>query len=346
MATLTRTQIDLLGKVISGSGPHPASENALAFRASNEDALDDLDELERLGLLTRANNRYFLSITGLDASRARNSAAAQHHYFCTHLFGVLRTLYKNEPGQTFSIDQLAKAADFPITRVRRGLSYLTQLPIWSGYNGPLDAIAGITPSEGILRFQDLDEAVASVLRSRNEGYAEPREKQQKFGILDSPTLLTTDLAKPGGILGRAVLYLDLDDFKKINTALTEVAVDKLILPPVHKLLAQSVTHVGSAYGEGGDEFTILLPNVSKGMALQLGREILARISALRFEEAATSTHLTVSIGIAHAAGTEDGLALRERANIAKNHAKEKGKNQLSLWSAEAVLFMKAANLNR
>lgn len=333
MATLTRTQIDLLGKVISGSGPHPASENALAFRASNEGALEDLDVLERLGLLTRANNKYLLSITGLDAVRASNSGAAQLYYFCTHLFGVLRTLYKNAAGQTFNVDQVAKAADFPARRVQRGLSYLTQLPIWSGYNGPLDAIAGITPSEGILRFKDLDEAVASVLRSRNEGYIELREKQQKFGVLDSPTLLTTDLEIPGGIFGRAVLYLDLDDFKKINTALTEVAVDKFILPSVHRLLAECADHLGSAYGEGGDEFTILLPNASEGMAVEVGREVLAKISALRFEGVASATQLTVSIGIAHAPASQDGSALRERANIAKNHAKLNGKNRLSLWGA-------------
>ena len=36
MATLTKKEIRLLSKILSGSGLHPASKDALRFRASNE----------------------------------------------------------------------------------------------------------------------------------------------------------------------------------------------------------------------------------------------------------------------------------------------------------------------
>ena len=159
-----------------------------------------------------------------------------------------------------------------------------------------------------------------------------REKHQKFGILDSPTLLERDLAKACGVLGRAVLYLDLDDFKKINTQLTEVLVDRLILPPLHELLAKCVQGLGSAYAEGGDEFTILLPNSSEEMALKFAQALRNQISALRLDGVDRDIQLTVSIGVAHGAPGEDGQVLRERANLAKKHAKEHGKNRVSLWA--------------
>src|SRR5262249_17216730 len=159
------------------------------------------------------------------------------------------------------------------------------------------------------------------------------------GILDSPTLLETDLKKSCGVLGQAVLYLDLDDFKTINTQLTEVLVDRFILPPVHQLLSKCTQGLGSAYAEGGDEFTIHLPNSSAEMALQFAEALRKQIGALQFEGLNHEIRLTVSIGVAHALPGEDGQVLREQANIGKKHAKERGKNCVSMWTpalAESV----------
>ena len=160
-----------------------------------------------------------------------------------------------------------------------------------------------------------------------------REKQQKFGILDSPKLLAIDLANPCGVLGQAVLYLDLDDFKIINTQLTEVIVDRLILPPVHELLAKCVEGIGYAYAEGGDEFTILLPNASERMALEFAEAIRKQIVALRFAGLNDDIGLTVSIGVAYGSPEQDGQVLRERASFAKKRAKEDGKNRICPWVA-------------
>ena len=171
-----------------------------------------------------------------------------------------------------------------------------------------------------------------------------REKQQKFGILDSPKLLEADLVKPCGVLGQAVLYLDLDDFKKVNTQLTEVLVDRFVLPPVHQLLSKCAHGLGSAYAEGGDEFTILLPNSSAEMALEFAEALRNQLGALRFEGLNHDIQLTGSIGVAHASPGEDGQVLRERANIAKKHAKEQGKNRVSVWTpalGESVAAMRS-----
>ena len=63
-----------------------------------------------------------------------------------------------------------------------------------------------------------------------------REKHQKFGILDAPNLLTKDLSQSAGLLGRVLIYLDVDNFKSVNTRLTERVVDRAILPELHRIV--------------------------------------------------------------------------------------------------------------
>jgi diguanylate cyclase (GGDEF)-like protein len=336
MTIFTKTQTKLLTMIIGGLGSVPASENAALFRADNEQSLDELDALEQMGIVTRENNKYSLSVLTLVDMAPRNTDAHSIVHLSSHLFDVIRRLYKANPGQPLGIEDLARAAEFPQGRVQRALSYLAQAPrLWSTYSGPRDSIGTITPSEGVLRYRDF-EAVVEALRQEKKQVASnsgPREKQQKFGILDSPALLAQDLDRPAGVLGRAVIYLDLDDFKQINTQLTEVVVDRLVLPPLHNLLARCVASFGSAYAEGGDEFTIHLPNASESMAVAFAEALRGEIASLGLSEAASDIQLTASIGVAYARPTEDGQALRERANIAKKHAKETGKNRVSVWSA-------------
>jgi diguanylate cyclase (GGDEF)-like protein len=338
MAILTQKQIQLLARVLSGSGLHSASENALGFRASNEEALDDLDELERQGVLIRKDNKYSLSLVALADLRSRSPEADRIFHLCDHVFNVVRRLYKGSAGQWIPIDKLVEAADVPENQVQRALNYLSQVStLWSGLLlgllGALSQKPAVQPAEGFLRYKTFDEVIEELRVSRKR-IVKPfgnREKQQKFGVLDSPALLKSDLAKQCGILGRAVLYLDLDNFKEINTRLTEVVVDRLILPPTHEVLASCAGGLGSAYAEGGDEFTMLLPNSSEAMALDFARAVHAQISGLRFKDSAGQISLSVSIGVAHGLPGEDGEVLRERANLAKNHAKANGKNCISLW---------------
>jgi diguanylate cyclase (GGDEF)-like protein len=335
MAAFTQKQTWLLAKILSGSGLHPAGEDALRFRASNEDALGDLDELERQRILVRRNNKYSLSILTLTDLRSKNPDADRILHLCAHLFAVVRRLYKKDPGKKFAIDDIVEAAELPSSDVQTGLFYLFQVPIWSIFaSGPLASVTNVQPAEDILRYKDFDGVIREIRaqQKRMHNPIEAREKQQKFGVLESPALLKYDLAKQCGVLGRVVLYLDLDNFKEINTKLTEVVVDQLILPPTHEMLAKCVEGLGTAYGEGGDEFTILLPNSSETMALEFAQAVHAQISGLRFEGLARGIRLSVSIGVAYGLPGGDGQVLRERANLAKNYAKANGKNGISIWA--------------
>src|SRR5258708_22450973 len=87
----------LLIKVLEGG-----EDNILRFRVSNKDSLQDIDELERLGLLVRVDGKYILSLVAIEDLQSKQvTRANQIYYFCDHLLGVLQRLYEREPGSKF-----------------------------------------------------------------------------------------------------------------------------------------------------------------------------------------------------------------------------------------------------
>jgi diguanylate cyclase (GGDEF)-like protein len=159
-----------------------------------------------------------------------------------------------------------------------------------------------------------------------------RQLDQKFGILDGPQMLRQDLEAARSLLGTAVVYLDLDHFKQLNTRFTETLVDKTVLPQFQRLLVQAVAGHGHAYAEGGDEVTLLLENFTEAMAAAFASALAAAVRATKFEIDGQTVALTISAGVAAGSGS-----LPERANVAKRHAKENGRDCVSVWGAKGCL---------
>jgi diguanylate cyclase (GGDEF)-like protein len=334
MLRLTDTQLDLLAQLLGES-----RDTVLRFRADRAEALDDLDALEAKRLLLRIDGRYALSLEALAELRSRGVATAESLcYRCEHLLAALKRLYHRAPGDEVQLGDIAREAELPEAQVQRAMRYLLEAPIWDSAVGPQEALSAITLKECVLRFAGLQDILHGLKEQREHSRVSlqpTRTKDQKFGILDSPALLASDLDQPCGLLGRAVIYLDLDHFKAINTRLTEVVVDRLVLPPVHRVLAACVQGYGHAYAEGGDEFTMWLHNASAAIALGFAEAVRAQIAALRFEGAAASTKVTASFGVAHGAAEDAGAVLHERASVAKRSAKERGRNTVVLWQRES-----------
>jgi|GEM_PF-2669559 len=173
----------------------------------------------------------------------------------------------------------------------------------------------------------LADALNKVLQGEEPVDPDSREKQQKFRILDAPNLLAKDLTRAPGLLGRAVIYLDLDNFKALNSKYTERVVDEAVLPIVHIALRDAAHFVGHAYAEGGDEFIVFLPNASKAMAAAFAEDLRRIISELSFQEPAEAVKVNASLGVAWQA-TADGRDLPGEANHAKLSAKTAGKNRV------------------
>jgi diguanylate cyclase (GGDEF)-like protein len=179
----------------------------------------------------------------------------------------------------------------------------------------------------------IKDAINTIVEKEACDSSNQREKQQKFGILDSPTLFHDDVQRASGEFGRAAIFLDLDDFKKLNTRLTEVKVDELVLPKVHSLLRACTERLGFAYAEGGDEFLIFLPNASQAIAIAVAESVRSALETASItDEHRNPIRVTASVGVAHMGPLDDSHQLKHNANLAKQWAKENGRNRVAFWS--------------
>jgi diguanylate cyclase (GGDEF)-like protein len=165
----------------------------------------------------------------------------------------------------------------------------------------------------------------------------PRDYDEKFHILEAPTLFLPDLAyyrakcafRDAEI---AVAYVDIDDFKSLNTRYTETVIDLKLLPVFMELLEAHTFARGHAYRFGGDEYVLLLPNTSERWAVELLRELSARLTTASFY--GIQATLSVSAGLCHV-DVDCMLTDREvlaKANLAKNFVKANEKGRIAHYS--------------
>ncbi len=129
----------------------------------------------------------------------------------------------------------------------------------------------------------------------------------------------------------AVLYLDVDDFKRINDSLGHAMGDNL-LQSISQRLLTAVRASDTVSRHGGDEFVILLSELaSPGDAAAMASRIL-EILAAPHDIAGNSLHVTVSIGVAiFPHDGEDAETLIANADCALYQAKENGRNCYQLF---------------
>lgn len=162
-----------------------------------------------------------------------------------------------------------------------------------------------------------------------------REYDEKFHILEAPSLFFPDLAyyrarcrlREKSI---AVAYMDIDDFKTFNTRFTETRVDLHVLTPFMEAIEAHVFIHGHAYRFGGDEYVVLLPNMTRGWAIEMLERLQDRLSRANYKGIDEAP--TVSIGVCMV-DPECWLTDREVlecANAGKARAKEQGKGSIAV----------------
>lgn len=132
--------------------------------------------------------------------------------------------------------------------------------------------------------------------------------------------------------GAAMLWLDLDGFKSVNDQLGHAAGDAL-LQQVAQRLKGRVRDSDTVARMGGDEFAVIMPDVTDpDTALLVAHELAASLHDV-FELPQGSIHISGSVGIAlypkHAITLE---TLTQYADTAMYSAKRAGKNQVKVWS--------------
>jgi diguanylate cyclase (GGDEF)-like protein/PAS domain S-box-containing protein len=132
----------------------------------------------------------------------------------------------------------------------------------------------------------------------------------------------------------AIIYLDMDRFKRINDSLGHHAGDELLVQLARRLEA-CVRPSDTIARLGGDEFTILLEDVSsESDAVRVAQRIHEQTS-VPFEVVGTKIFSTVSLGIAfNSAEYERPDEILRDADTAMYRAKENGRSRHELFSAE------------
>lgn len=154
----------------------------------------------------------------------------------------------------------------------------------------------------------------------------------------------------------AVLFMDLDGFKKVNDTMGHGTGD-LILQWAADRLRQStrpsdlVSRVESAAESelarlGGDEFTVLLPNLAQSDDALIVAHRIREAMRRPFHLEGREVVLTTSIGIALCPDDgESADALLKHADTAMYHAKEQGRDNCQYYSASLTQYaMQRMNL--
>jgi diguanylate cyclase (GGDEF)-like protein/PAS domain S-box-containing protein len=132
----------------------------------------------------------------------------------------------------------------------------------------------------------------------------------------------------------AVLFLDLDDFKKINDTLGHETGDKLLTEAASRL--QSVVRDTDTVGRlGGDEFIILIGGLLEPSNVQYAADALCNKFTEAFAIDNRELVLTASIGISIYPDDGENLSeLLRNADTAMYHSKELGRNTYSYFTDE------------
>jgi diguanylate cyclase (GGDEF)-like protein len=137
----------------------------------------------------------------------------------------------------------------------------------------------------------------------------------------------------------ALLYLDLDRFKRVNDGVGRAFGDQ-VLQRVAERLTSIVRQAGTIARVGGDEFAVLLPEISRAEdAAQVAERILEGLRP-PLVLGGSQVHPTTSMGIAfYPNDAEEPDTLLRNADIAMYNAKEQGRDNYQLYS----LGMRALN---
>lgn len=214
----------------------------------------------------------------------------------------------------------------PIARRVKLLAALAALKALAGSYSP--AGAGLA----IRSFDTVAEALRATGQARDWLVMREDELDVKFPVASfvsykrNSVVAVTEASAEQPI---SLLFLDVDDFKRVNTDYGYVAAD-VVLKEFAERLRKVVGHAGKVYRWGGDEFAALLPNTTPPEALSTAERIRVAVAATKTLVDGKTISVTVSVGVAAfpGPGITDAVTLGKAASDAVRGAKEGMKNQV------------------
>jgi chemotaxis family two-component system sensor kinase Cph1 len=176
---------------------------------------------------------------------------------------------------------------------------------------------------------ELGSELAAALRRRAEAKLAGLAMRDALTGLFNRRYLDERLAAPGpvGREGKALLFVDLDDFKLINDEHGHDVGDAVVLEVARRLLAHSRPQ-DVVVRFGGDEFVVVLDGVVGGDVAELAERMVAAI-AVPIVVGTHAVSLTASCGMVVAEPGASRTGLLEAADAAMYRAKRAGRNRVS-----------------
>lgn len=128
----------------------------------------------------------------------------------------------------------------------------------------------------------------------------------------------------------ALLFIDLDHFKRINDAYGHATGDECLRQIAGMIQAE--LRLGDLLGRyGGEEFIVILPGSDRDDAHGIAERIRKRASMATIVAGAHQVRVHLSIGVAAASGSDsDATTLLARADAAMYRSKTDGRNRVTL----------------
>ncbi len=123
----------------------------------------------------------------------------------------------------------------------------------------------------------------------------------------------------------SVLIFDIDYFKRINDELGHLVGD-MVLRGLADMLIKAVPKDSVLARFGGEEFVVLLPDMSKEESLKVAEALRSAVSDYEFHTEHKTFHITISVGVAEYTKGMELTSLLHEADKALYQAKHRGRN--------------------
>jgi diguanylate cyclase (GGDEF)-like protein len=127
----------------------------------------------------------------------------------------------------------------------------------------------------------------------------------------------------------ALLFVDIDHFKKINDTYGHQAGDQ-VLSGVARIMMTTIRAEDVLARYGGEEFAIICREIPLDGAEALAKRLVAAVSERPFEVGGQRIPVTISVGAAVDYGKTDAQGLIANADTAMYEAKRTGRNRVCL----------------
>jgi len=219
---------------------------------------------------------------------------------------------------------LSTASRFEYRHLNAHNRYLWLESVCNPLCGPEGAVTGV-----IFGTRDITERKQAEESLQFLAMHDPLTNIPNRYLLEEMLQQVVERAKRG--LQSALLFIDLDNFKMVNDTYGHVVGDELLVT-VARTLKNNLRSADFVARFGGDEFAVLVENVTLGQAEIVAeklRQVTDQTEMLLGPYGAKFT-LTISIGMIMVDGTADSRKLLALVDNALYTAKERGRNRVVL----------------